>query len=70
MRRLRTIGAVFRAAAGFDREQAGELNIAGAVMGPVNRLRVGNQIEQRRFENLEHLVDGPIVAVGGHRAKE
>ena len=61
MRALRAIGAIFRAAAGLDAEEARLLDIADIVKMPVNAVRLGDQIEQRQIVNCDDFIDRPIV---------
>ena len=48
VRRLRAVGAVFRAAAGLDAQQHAPLHLVGAMMRAVHGLRAEHQIGQRR----------------------
>ena len=59
--RLRAIGAIFRAAAGFDGKQAGELNLIGRVMGAVDRLGPVDQIEERRGDQRLDFFACPVM---------
>jgi hypothetical protein len=64
MRGLRTIGAILRAAAGFDAEEARLLDVADVVKMPVNAVRLCDQIEQRQIVYRDNLIRGPIVPKG------
>ena len=61
MRGLRAIGAILRAAAGLDAEEARLLDVADIVKMPMNAVRLCDQIEQRQIVNCDDLVRGPIV---------
>ena len=57
---LRAIAAIFGAAAGLDRQQAGELH--AVVLGaPMQALRLIDEIEQRRLQQRLDLGDTPVV---------
>ena len=65
MRRLRAIGAVLRAAAGLDRQQARQLNRAVLVMAAMHRAGLVEQLEQRHRQQANNLVPRPVVACHG-----
>ena len=58
---LRTISAVFRAAAGLDRYQLAGLHAVRCVRLTVNALRPKHQFGQRRPINLCNLIALPVV---------
>ena len=62
MRGLRAIGAILRAAAGLDAEEARLLNIADIVEMPMNAVRPCDQIEEGQIVNRDNLIRGPIVS--------
>ncbi len=65
MRGLRTIGAVLRAAAGLDAEEARLLDVADLVKMAVNAVRLGDQIKESQIVDRDDLVRGPIVPKEG-----
>ena len=62
---LRTIGAVFRAAAGLDREQRRDLHLARIEVLAMNALGTEQQLGERQREQRAHVGAGPVVANGG-----
>ena len=56
MRALRAIAAVFRAAAGLDRQQRAQLHRVGLVVLAVHLLRALDQIGQRQVVDVPHLL--------------
>ena len=65
VRRLRTIRAVFRAAAGLDAEQHAALHLVGAVIRPLGLLRAKDQIRERRGVNRFDFLERPVVPEAG-----
>ena len=69
---LRTVGAVFRAGAGFDGQQGADLDVIGVEDLSVNAVRVVQQIHKWAVQQLVNLVARPVVArrdgvvVGSH----
>ena len=61
---LRTIGAVFRAAAGLDRDQRRHLHLGGIEVQAMNLLRAKDQFGKRKLEQRAHLLARPVVADG------
>ena len=61
-RALRAIGAVFRAAAGLDRQQCRDLHLAGIEMDAVDALGVKDQIRERQFEQRADFRARPVMA--------
>ena len=62
MRALRTIGTIFRAPAGLDRQQGRDLDLVGVEMRAVDRLGLENQVVERQPVEREHFVLRPVVA--------
>ena len=61
-RRLRAIGAIFRAAAGLDRQQCRDLDLGGVEVFAMNLRRTKNQFRERKREQVSHLFVGPVVS--------
>src|SRR5262249_14152174 len=61
MRALGTIGAVFRAAAGLDRDQSGNLHLGGIEVQAVNALRAEDEFGEGKLEQPAHLCTRPVV---------
>ena len=64
MRALRAIGAILGTAAGLDRQQGRELDLARVEMPAMRELRAENQLRQRQIEQRGDLVARPIVPHG------
>jgi len=62
---LRTVLAVFRAGAGLDREQRGDLHAVGVEMLAMHRLRLEQQVIEGLGEERLDLLEGPVVANDG-----
>jgi hypothetical protein len=62
LRALRTIGAVFRAAAGLDRKQRRNLHFAWIEMHAVHARRLEHQFGKRQRKQRAHLPTRPVVA--------
>lgn len=56
---LRTIGTIFRASAGLDREQRGNLHRARIEVPPVDALRLEDEVRERQAEDFLNRVAGP-----------
>ena len=68
VRRLRTIRAIFRTAAGLDAEQHAALDLIGAVIRALHLLRAEDEIGERRGIDRLDLVERPVVSNRcGHR---
>ena len=61
-RRLRAIGAVFRAAAGLDRQQGGDLDLGWIEIPTVHGRRLVHQVGERQLEQSAHFDAGPVMA--------
>ena len=61
LRRLRTIGAVLRAAAGLDRQQCRDLHLGRVEMRAVRLRRAEHQFGERKREQRPHLGAGPVM---------
>src|ERR1700722_1602606 len=64
---LRTISAVFRTAAGLDRQQGRDLHFARIEVQAVDALGVEDEFRERQIEQRLYLGPGPVVA---HHAGE
>ena len=62
MRALRTVSAVFRAAAGLDAEQARGLDVIGIEIAAMDGLRLKKQIREREIIKCLGFESRPIVA--------
>src|SRR6516225_6463333 len=62
MRALRAIGAIFRATAGFDRQQRRNLHLGWIEILPMDALRAKEQVGERQVEQHADLGPRPIVA--------
>ena len=72
--RLRAVGAVLLAAAGFDTQQGGQLNPIPRIGLAVHLLGLPEQIHQRQLQERLDLSGAPVVAHrkgrGGHGSQE
>jgi hypothetical protein len=64
MRTLRTIAAVFRAAAGLDAEQARGLDLVGIEMSAVDALRAEHQVREGKIVKRLRFGPPPVVPDG------
>ena len=63
--RLRAIAAVFRTAAGLDRQQGAQLDLIGRMVRPVHFGCTEQQLGQRQVEQFGNLFTGPVAAHRG-----
>ena len=61
LRRLRAIGAVFRAATGLDRQQGRDLHLGRIEILPVDLGGAEHQFRERQREQRPDLLAGPVV---------
>ena len=59
--RLRTVGAVFRAATGFDRQQSRNLHLGGIEILAVNLCGAEHQFWERQCKQRPHFFARPVV---------
>jgi hypothetical protein len=64
-RGLRAIAAILGTAAGFDRQQRGELHRIRVEMFAVQLLRAEHQVGERQFEQGFNVCDDPALRRGG-----
>ena len=68
-RRLRAIGAVFRTAAGLDRQQGADLHAVGGMVAAMHRMGAVEQIVERLGVEREGFGAGPVVPRFMRRAR-
>ena len=61
---LRTIGAIFRTAAGLDRDEGRHLHLGRIEVRPMNALCAKDQFGKRKRKERAHLLARPVVANG------
>ncbi len=62
---LGAVGAVFRAAAGLDRDEGRNLHLGGIEMQAMNALRAKDQFGKGKLEQRAHLTARPVVTDDG-----